>query len=526
MFYTDLKKNPRQYLMYLRKSRQDDPNETVEEVLSKHETRLQEYAERELGGRIPEDNIYREVVSGDSIAARVEIKKVFARIEDPEIIGVLVADVQRLGRPELDDADRIISSFRFTHTLVVTQQLAYDLENKMVRRFFQDELLRGRDYLDYVKEVLRNGREAAVRRGCFIMSHAPFGYDRVKIGRDWTLKPNENADVVRLIFEWYTKEGLTPGAITRRLNETGFRTLKGKGWQRGGVTSILENIHYTGKVSYYDRKKTITVENGEKVVKYAKQPEDQILVCDGLHPAIIDQETYDAAKEIRRNNPRLKSNTELRNVLAGILRCAKCGCAMSYAMHGSAGYRKARYRCDKNSRNRSYRYSNLPPCSKEALAETVIDTVLATLENVELPALQAKIDNGDGDAAVIQKRLIDSLVKQMEEYRDREAKQYEFLETGVYTPDVFTRRHNELREKMDACEKEMHQARAAMPKKIDYGEKIVALQTAIAALKDPDMDNASKNKLLRDIIDHIDYTGIDHGIGKTEIVLDVYLRLG
>ena len=195
-------------------------------------------------------------------------------------------------------------------------------------------------------------------------------------------------------------------------------------------------------------------------------------------------------------------------------------------MYGSTGYRKPRYRCDKSARNRSYRYSKEPQCTKASLASDVIDAVIHTLEEVELPALQTKIDNGDGDAAVIQKRLIDGLVKQMEEYRDREAKQYEFLETGVYSPDVFTRRHDELRAKMDACEKEMHQARAAMPKKVDYSERVVALQTAIAALKDPDMDNVSKNKLLRDIIDHIDYTGIDHGIGNTEIVLDVYLRLG
>ena len=525
MLYTELKKDPNRYLMYLRKSRQDDPNETVEEVLFKHEGRLQEYAERELGGRIPEANIFREVVSGDSIAARVEIKKLFNVIEDPDIIGVLVVDPQRLGRPELGDADTIISSFRFTRTYVVTPMMVYDLENKMARRFFQDELLRGRDYLDYVKEVLLNGREAAVRRGCFIMSHAPFGYDRVKIGKNWTLKPNENADVVRLIFEWNVKEGLTPGAITRRLNESGYRTLKGNGWQRGGVTSILENIHYTGKVSYYDRKKTVVVENGEKVVKHVKQSEDKVLVCEGLHPAIIDQETYDAAQEIKRNNPRLKNNTELRNVFAGILRCAKCGNALDYALRGSRGYKKARFRCNRSARNRSYRYSNEPPCTKEALAVDVVDAVIQTLETVELPALQAKIESGDGDAAVIQKRHIDSLVKQMEEYRDREARQYEFLETGVYTPDVFNRQHSALREKMDACEKEMHQARAAMPKRVDYGEKIVALKEAIAALKDPDMDNLSKNKLLRKIIERIDYTGIDRGIGKTEIVLDVYLRL-
>ena len=69
------------WLLYLRKSRQDDPNETVEEVLEKHEIQLQEWAERELGERIPEENIYREIVSGESIDAREEIKKVLARIE-------------------------------------------------------------------------------------------------------------------------------------------------------------------------------------------------------------------------------------------------------------------------------------------------------------------------------------------------------------------------------------------------------------------------------------------------------------
>ena len=58
------------WLLYLRKSRQDDPTETVEEVLAKHEAQLQEWAERELGARIPEENIYREIVSGESIDAR------------------------------------------------------------------------------------------------------------------------------------------------------------------------------------------------------------------------------------------------------------------------------------------------------------------------------------------------------------------------------------------------------------------------------------------------------------------------
>ena len=84
------------YLMYLRKSRADDPNETIEEVLRKHYEILQKYAYDKFGENIKEENIYREVVSGETIEERPEIKKVLQRMESPDILGVLVVDPQRL----------------------------------------------------------------------------------------------------------------------------------------------------------------------------------------------------------------------------------------------------------------------------------------------------------------------------------------------------------------------------------------------------------------------------------------------
>ena len=150
-----------QYLIYLRKSRSDNPNETIEEVLAKHEIMLQEYAVREFGHKIPEENIYREVVSGESIESREEIKKILSRIEDPNIKGVIVVEPSRLSRGDLLDCGRLINDLRYTKTLVVTPYMTYDLENKMERKFFQDELLRGNDYLEYTKEILWRGRVAA-----------------------------------------------------------------------------------------------------------------------------------------------------------------------------------------------------------------------------------------------------------------------------------------------------------------------------------------------------------------------------
>ena len=54
------------YLIYLRKSRQEDGEETIESVLQRHEWQLQEYAVKLLGYKIPDENIYREIVSGET----------------------------------------------------------------------------------------------------------------------------------------------------------------------------------------------------------------------------------------------------------------------------------------------------------------------------------------------------------------------------------------------------------------------------------------------------------------------------
>lgn len=505
------------YLIYLRKSRADDPNETVEEILAKHETMLQEHALRELGGLIPEENIYREVVSGDSIAERTEIKTVLSRIEDPDILGVLVVEPQRLGRGDLGDCDKLISGFRFTHTLVVTPMMTYNLEKKMERRFFQDELLRGRDYLEYTKEILFRGRIAAVKRGCYIRNQAPFGYDRIKIGKDWTLEPNDRADVVRMIFDWYVKEKLSTGKIARRLNELGYRTDAGNEWVRDSVRCVINNIHYTGKVRYNYKKLTPVIENGVKVVKSVKQPEEEVVVAEGKHPAIIDQETFDAAQTRYRSNTSCRPDKELKNVLAGVLRCEKCGRSMGYVpSNPKRGNKPPRVKC----------YNGHPQHYPSAVYEEMVDAVIGTLETVELPSLRAKLENGDGNAATVQKRRIEKLVKQMTEYRDQEDKQYDLLETGQYTQELFNRRNKALREKMELCEKELHQARQSMPKNIDYEERIVSLEEAIDALKDPDMDNVVKNKLLREVVERIDYSATSNGHHHgPDVTLKVYLRL-
>lgn len=508
------------YLIYLRKSRQDDPKETVEEVLAKHETMLQEYAQREFGGKVPEGNIYREVVSGESIDDRVEIQKVLARIENPQIRGVLVIEPSRLSRGDLEDCGRLISDFRYTHTLVATPYMTYNLENKMERKFFQDELLRGRDYLEYTKEILLRGRVAAVKRGCYIGNYAPYGYKKIKVGKDHTLEIiEEEAEVVRLVFDLYTKEGLTPYRIAQRLNEMGVKAPRGEKWVKDTIRTIVRNRHYIGLVVFNKIKQTTVIENGERVVRRLAQPEDEIITAKGLHSAIIDMDTWEAAQKLVARNPRQQHTYALKNPYSSVLVCGKCGRAMIQHPYKHA---EDRYEC-----------RHQPRCFKSVKISELEDAVLAALKEAELPALKLKVKNGDGNALKIQQKLLTKLEKQLAEFIEQEDRQFELLETGRYSQDVFERRHATLHAKMEECKNQIYKTKQTMPKAVDYAERVVALESAIEVLKDPEATPAEKNKLLKAIVKRIEFFGskpVDKFAdnwkkNENQFTLKVFLRL-
>lgn len=498
--------------MYLRKSRQDDPNESVEEVLAKHQQILQDFALRELGHKIPEDCIYREVASGEGLHEREEMRKVLSRIEDPNVAGILVVDPQRLTRSsDLEDCGVLISTLKYTSTLVATPVMTYDMNNKMERKFFEGELMRGRDFLDYSKEILLRGRIAAVKRGCYISTHVLYGYRKVAIGKDHTLEPDENADIVRLIFDLYVNQDYTYYQIACKLNEMGAKPQKGAQWNKSTIRWMLRNVHYDGKVCFNRVRQVTSMENGERVTRRLMQPVEEVIIAEGKHQALVDHETFLKAQEKINANPPAKQGYALKNPFAGIMYCAKCGKAI--AQHP---YKHAEDRFECRSR---------PKCYKSVKMSEVEQAVLIALEQSELPNLQAKWKSGEGNSIAIQKKLLESLEKEMVNYRQQEERQYEFLETGRYTPDVFDKRNAALRQKMEDCQERIYKAKATMPKEVNYAEKIVTLKEAIAGMKNPDFTPEQKNRLLKAIVSRIELSTEDNGHNAVGIHLSLTLRL-
>lgn len=113
------------YAMYLRKSRIDE-EAGIENTLSKHETMLRDMAAR-MGIHIDETNIYREIVSGESIDARPQMQRLLKAVEMGLYTGVLCVELERLSRGNGEDQARILRTFQFSGTKILTLNKVYDL---------------------------------------------------------------------------------------------------------------------------------------------------------------------------------------------------------------------------------------------------------------------------------------------------------------------------------------------------------------------------------------------------------------
>lgn len=502
------------YIIYLRKSRADSPDESVEEVLAKHERMLQELAERELGGRIPENCIFREVVSGETIEERPEVNKVLSLIENPAVKMVLVVEPARLSRGDLEDCGKIVNAFRYSNTKVMTLQMTYDLQNKMHRKFFEQELMRGNDFLEYTKEILLRGRILSVQKGNYIGNIPPFGYDKAVIDDGPSLKPNDEADAVRLIFDLYVNHGKTYLQIARHLDSIGVKPRNGEIWEKSSIRFILQNPHYAGYVRFGWKKSEKVFENGQLTKKRGvPAEEEEIIIAKGKQQALVTQELYDAAQEKMNNNPRAKWDAPLKNPLAGIFFCSKCGKAM--AQHP---YKHARTRFECRNRN---------GCgSKSVPMDEVLDAVIFALENEQLPELKTKLQNDEGNSFMIQQRQLKKMREELDELHKQEDMQFTLLEKGKYTEDVFDKRNKALHVEMDALKTRIFEVQKALPKEVDYEKKIVTLKKAIAGLRNDSISIEAKNKLLKAIIKRIDYEYLAwEGKGKIKYKLHIQLLI-
>lgn len=493
-------------LEYDRKSRFDDPYLSVEEVLEKHARIIEEYAENYLGGPIPEENKYKEVGSGESLDDRPEMLKLLKAIENEKIRAIIVVDVQRLSRGDLEDAGRLIKLLRYSKTFVITPYKIYDLTDEFDRDAFERELKRGNEYLEYFKKISLRGKLDSIREGNYIGSIPPYGFNRIvkengnKVCH--TLEERKDqADIVRLVFKWYCSENIGTTAIARRLeamkvpNKAG-----GDKWHNYSIVSMLENVHYIGCVRWNWRK-TIKIIKDQELKKLRPRAKvGEFLVFNGKHDPIVSEELFNRAKEIKKRRETAAPDTTLQNPLSGLMFCKTCGARMGYntfTRHG-VEYAKPKVRCANQIRCKS------GSADHAEVMKRVCDALRDCIADFEI-----RVEQEQDNSIDLHKKLVKGLEQQLKDLVVKEKLQWEAKHhpdpQERMPADIFKELNGKLLKEKEEINEALCKARESIPDPVDYKEQIVKFTETIEILEDPKLDASTKNMHLGDIVERIDY---------------------
>ncbi|GAF27395.1 site-specific recombinases, DNA invertase Pin homologs [Moorella thermoacetica Y72] len=175
-----------------------------------------------------------------------------------------------------------------------------------------------------IRERMTRGKTQKAKQGGIPIGFYNYGYSYDPETETVSVL-EEEAAVVKNIFQWFIEEDLGVNGVAKRLNEQGIPTRKRKNlWHRMVVRQILTNPAYKGLWRYKG--------------------------IDIPVPAIIEPHTWDKAQEKLREARRLWAGKSQQDyLLSGLVTCADCGNTMTGVYAKWWGVKDRRYTCRKSS---------------------------------------------------------------------------------------------------------------------------------------------------------------------------------
>ena len=461
------------------------------ETLANHETVLRNLAE-EKGYRIKEEDVYRELVSGESIDSRPEMMRLLDNIYKGKYKGVLVFEVERLARGNTKDQGIVEEAFTMTDTSIITPSRVYDPQNEADEEYFSFGLFMSRREYKTIRRRMKAGTDAALQKGQFLGCIAPYGYRKVTVNKMKTLSVyEEEAKVVKMIFDMWIDERITTLQIALRLTRMGIPAQKGYEWESSVVNDIIKNWTYTGKIRWGYRKIVKSMEDGKVVKKMIRNKNPDIY--EGLHDAIIPLERFELAQSLYKNNPPLRIKDQLKNPFASLLYCPKCNKRMQL----------------KNSRG-EYRYIHRPSalCNCKSAVDFDVHKLFIDALKEHIRDFEIKIaEESNNNYLEEYNKNLEMMKKELKNLQLKRTEIFEFLEAKLYTHEEFLERKTIITERIEKQEDAIKEAEKNVPEKIDYQERIVMFHQIIDLLEsDPHANAKELNQLLKTFIDRIEYT--------------------
>jgi site-specific DNA recombinase len=231
-------------------------------------------------------------------------------------------------------------------------------------------------------ERFRLAKLSKVRNGNLLGYNPCYGYNYIPVQGKGVNKINgrfeinaAEARVVKMIFEWVGKEGMSLREVVRRLHEQGIAPRKGKRemWTKGPISRLLTNETYIGKHYYYKNESCLPKEPSVEKKHYRHtnktsrrlRPKDEWLMVES--PRLVSDSLFERVqKQLALNSKFAQRNKKNKYLFGGMVWCA---CGQKRVGEGVNG--KCYYRCT----DRLHRFPLPPECEEGGVNVAVMDAV-------------------------------------------------------------------------------------------------------------------------------------------------------
>lgn len=477
--------------IYLRKSRGDPEDESIDETLARHKSTLLQFAKT---NQLTILEVYEEVVSGDGLFIRPQMIRLLSDIEADKFDGVLCMDIDRLGRVDTKDRGIILDAFKSHNTKIITPRKIYDLNDEIDEFSTEMQMLMARQELKKITQRMQTGIKKSIEEG-YHVCEPPYGYRRIYAGKRPTLEIcEEEARVVRMVFDMYVNQSFGSQVIAETINSMGYKTRKGSQFSRNTIRFFLQNPTYIGKV-VWNKRKHLKKKFPTDKHRFVLNPEKQWIVSNGIHQPIIDEEIFLQAQQIRETRSHPPSFTgKIKNPFAGLIYCRNCGQIM---LRQTSKKTPPRLLCPTVGCTKSTIISDVETA--------IINIVRDTVKTYQIQLNRERQNKTNNTINEIQSNIADTR-KQLSILQKQNESLHDLLEQGVYDIATFTSRGKSLSERIAKTQAQIEEYQ----KRINSVNNAPRLQDMLVTMQNllehyDTLSPAEKNNMYKKFIDKIYY---------------------
>lgn len=403
-------------------------------------------------------------ITGTSDVKRDNFMKMIEDARSGKFDLIVTKEISRFSRNTLD-------SIKYTRELL-SYGVAVLFVNDNINTAMPDSELRltimasmAQDEIRRLSERVKFGMNRAIERGEILGNDLLYGYKKDKDTGVLNII-EEEAKVVRRIYELYAVEELTLSKIVKTLNSEGLKTCQGKKWCISTISRMIENPKYKG---YYCARKSEIVDYMTKKIKYFEK-DDWVIYEDKTRiPPIIDEDLWDRANNrlISRKKAFSERKQDKSIYKNRYLYSAKIYCAEHNTVFHRREFRKNKkditWVCSEYLKNGkstcdspNIRESELDAIFKDLISKLQIDSneVIDTLMNYYK---HLEIDTGIDEEISLREKEINNLYAKKD-------KLLELSLQGSLSNTEFYERNNSFNEKIKVLDNELNKLKSQKEK--------------------------------------------------------------